>query len=214
MKPSVVLFAGSLLLLSLASCKKTVSYPFNPKELSDSTCQVVYVNYMGGSDATTSLYVREERSESFSLQLSCPAYVGKNGMGKTREGDMKTPVGTFSVLTAFGILPNPGTVLPYVDVDEYTYCCGDSVAYNRIIDIRELPHECTNGEHMIKYGAAYHYGFFPDYNKECELGKGSAIFFHCTGKNPYTAGCIAVPEEEMKAILRALTPGAVLIIAD
>ena len=42
-------------------------------------------------------------------------YVGKNGLGKKGEGAAKTPVGTLRPLNAFGIKPNPGTTMPYID---------------------------------------------------------------------------------------------------
>ena len=35
-------------------------------------------------------------------------YTGKKGFGKTKEGDKKTPVGTFTFNAAFGIAPDPG----------------------------------------------------------------------------------------------------------
>jgi L,D-peptidoglycan transpeptidase YkuD (ErfK/YbiS/YcfS/YnhG family) len=39
-------------------------------------------------------------------------FVGKNGLGKTGEGDGKTPIGTLHPLSAFGVKPNPGTKMP------------------------------------------------------------------------------------------------------
>ena len=43
-------------------------------------------------------------------------FIGKNGIGKTGEGDAKTPTGTLRPLSAFGIKPNPGTKMPYTDI--------------------------------------------------------------------------------------------------
>ena len=144
--------------------------------------------------------------------LSCDGIIGLEGLGKTKEGDNKTPIGDFGILTAFGIKPNPGTKLPYVDVTPDTYCCGDEEYYNKIINAAELSHECPNGEHLIDYTPEYNYGLFIDYNKECEPGKGSAIFFHCAGANTYTGGCVAVSEENMVKIMNTLEPGARIII--
>jgi L,D-peptidoglycan transpeptidase YkuD (ErfK/YbiS/YcfS/YnhG family) len=36
-------------------------------------------------------------------------------------GDGKTPLGTLRPLSAFGIKPNPGTTMPYIDVTPTTY---------------------------------------------------------------------------------------------
>ena len=40
----------------------------------------------------------------------------------------------------------------------------------------------------------------------------SAIFLHCTGANTYTGGCIAVSEENMIILLKALDTNARIII--
>ena len=136
--------------------------------------------------------------------FECKAYIGKNGLGKTREGDGKTPLGAFGIVTAFGIKDNPGTSLPYIRIDEHTYCCTEGLYYNRIIDERNISVK-PKGEHMIEFVPEYNYGIFLDYNIRCARGKGSAIFMHCMGDKPYTEGCIAVPENAMRLILRRLT---------
>jgi len=75
-------------------------------------------------------------------------YVGKNGLGKKGEGDAKTPVGTLRPLSAFGIKPNPGTTMPYIDVTPTTYACDENCEYyNKIIDTSVVQHECK-GEEM------------------------------------------------------------------
>ncbi len=163
---------------------------------------IIFVLGKGGSDADVRLLTRDGKG-GWSETLACDGHIGRNGLDKEREGDGKTPVGDFGIITAFGIKPDPGTALPYIDVTPDLWCCGDSIAYNRIIDINEYPHECA-GEHLCEYEPAYNYAFFPDYNAGCTFGLGSAIFFHCNGSKPYTAGCVAVDEEDMVAILKAL----------
>ena len=56
-------------------------------------------------------------------------YIGKNGLGKTGEGDGKTPVGTLRPLTAFGVKPNPGTTMPYINVTPTTYACDEDCEF-------------------------------------------------------------------------------------
>ena len=180
-------------------------------EYDNTVNQVVEVRYKSGSEASVILWCRE--GDKWSGKLECDALVGVNGMGKTREGDGKTPVGDFGITTAFGIKPNPGTSLPYIEVTDDLWCCGDEVAYNRMISIKEHPHKCS-GEHIIEYQPHYNYAFFLDYNKEGAPGLGSAIFFHCFGTKPYTGGCVAVSEDDMKKILAALEPGARVVIED
>lgn len=176
--------------------------------------QLIAVQYTGGYDAKIQLFEKSvvEGKNVWTKTLTCDGIVGKNGLGKTKEGDLKTPIGDFGVTTAFGIKENPGTSMPYIDVTEDTYCCADENYYNQIIDISEHPHDCSDGEHMITYSPQYNYGMFLDYNKEGEPGKGSAIFFHCFGANPYTGGCIAVSEEDMMTILKSVDEGVRVVI--
>ena len=129
-------------------------------------------------------------------------YVGKNGLGKTGEGDGKTPLGTLRPLSAFGIKPNPGTTMPYIDVKPTTYACDeDCEYYNKIIDTVETNHQCK-GEEMYSYQPQYNYGIATDFNKACVYPKGSAIFIHVKGTKTYTGGCIAFDEDRMVEILR------------
>ena len=143
--------------------------------------------------------------------LECEGYIGQNGLGKTKEGDGRTPVGDFGITVAFGIKEDPGTGLNYVDVTEDTWCCGDKKAYNQIIDIKDCPHECE-GEHMIECTPEYNYGLFLDYNKEGKAGLGSAIFLHCKGAKTCTGGCIALDEEYVVQILQAADENTRVII--
>ena len=180
----------------------------------DSVKQIITVQATEGSNAVIKLFEKtvEDGKNVWTETLDCTGYIGLEGLGKTREGDNKTPIGDFGITTAFGIKENPGTVIPYIDVDENTYCCGDENFYNQMIDISEHPHDCSDGEHIIEYSPEYNYGIFVDYNKDGTPGLGSAIFFHCAGANTYTGGCIAVSEENMVTILKALDANARIII--
>lgn len=180
----------------------------------DSVNQIITVQATGGSDAVVRLFEKtaENGKIVWTETLECSGFIGLEGLGKTREGDNKTPIGDFGITTAFGIKENPGTALPYIDVDDNTYCCGDENFYNRIIDISEHPHDCSDGEHLIDYSPEYNYGIFLDYNREGKPGLGSAIFLHCSGANSYTGGCIAISEENMVILLKALDASARIII--
>ena len=180
----------------------------------DAVKQLVTVQATEGTNAVIKMFEKtaENGRTVWTETLSCPGFIGLEGLGKTKEGDNKTPIGDFGITTAFGIKVNPGTALPYIDVDENTYCCADANFYNQIIDISEHPHDCTDGEHIIDYSPQYNYGIFIDYNKECTPGLGSGIFLHCTGANTYTGGCVAVSEKDMVTILKALDENARIII--
>ena len=129
-------------------------------------------------------------------------YLGKNDVGKTGEGDGKTPAGTLRPLSAFGIKPDPGTSMPYISVNQNTCACDeDCEYYNKIIDLAELGRH-YGGEHMYSCRPQYNYGIVTDFNKECIYPRGSAIFIHVKGPDPYTGGCIAFDEDSMVQILR------------
>lgn len=155
------------------------------------------------SEANIELYKKSENN-NFELLLKAQGFIGKNGLGKEKEGDLKSPIGDFGIIQAFGIKPNPDTKLEYLAINENHYCCDENCQYyNKIIDVKQVNHKCK-GEHIIKYIPQYNYAFFIDYNKEGVYPKGSAIFMHCKGKKPYTAGCVAVDEEIMANILKEI----------
>jgi L,D-peptidoglycan transpeptidase YkuD (ErfK/YbiS/YcfS/YnhG family) len=178
-------------------------------QMDEQTQQLIFVKYIGRSDAHLTMYQKAEHG--WEEILSCEAFVGKNGIGKAREGDTKTPVGAFDLPQAFGILPDPGALTPYFQITESMYWCGDEHFYNQLIDIHEHPHDCQ-GEHLIEIAPHYNYGMVIGYNKECIFGEGSAIFLHCTGSEPYTGGCVAVSEPDMITILRHAAPGTKICI--
>ncbi len=175
----------------------------------EETNQLVFVRYTGGTDAKVQMY--QKAGGSWEQILDCSGYVGYNGLDKERQGDRKTPTGTFELTQAFGIEDDPGARMPYVKVDSNLYWCADSVRYNQLTDIREYPHDCA-GEHLIDYAPNYNYGMFLDFNKDCVVGAGAAIFLHCMGSRTYTEGCIAVSQDDMITIIRNAEEGAKICI--
>ena len=178
-------------------------------ENDSSVNQLIFVQYQGGSNAQVILY--EKQNGSWKEDFSCQGYVGGNGIDKVKEGDRKTPTGVFGFTKAFGIKDNPGAKLPYTKLNPYLYWCGDEQWYNTLVDVREIHHECS-GEHLISYVPHYNYVLAIDYNPQCIFGKGSAIFLHCTGSNPYTGGCVAVSESNMIRIMQTVDKGAKICI--
>ena len=179
----------------------------------DETSQIVLVDYQSGSKARLS--VHEKKNGVWKELASCTAYLGSKGIGKTKEGDRKTPTGTFNLTQPFGIKADPGANMPYTKVTKYHYWCGTSSSeyYNQLVDMRKVDRKNkSSDEHLISYGSVYNYCMFIDYNAEGTPGKGSCIFLHCTGKNKYTAGCIAVSESMMKKIIQWAKPGAKIVI--
>lgn len=161
--------------------------------------QLIFVQYTGGTKAKVYLY--KKQGKNWKKILSCNGYVGRRGINKKKEGDKKTPTGTFNITSGFGIKSKPPTRLPYTKVNSSHYWCADRANYNKLINIKKTPHKCR-GEHLIDYKGVYDYGLFTDFNKACTYGKGSAIFMHCTGNYPYTGGCVAVCKSSMLKIMK------------
>ena len=175
--------------------------------------QIVLVEYTGGSKATLSFH--EKYNGIWVERLTTSAYVGKNGIGKTKEGDKKTPTGTYNLTTPFGIKDDPGAKMPYTKVTKYHYWCGASSSkyYNQLVDSRVTGREYTSSdEHLIDYKGVYNYCMFIDYNADGTPHKGSCIFLHCKGSNAYTAGCVAIDEGSMKQIIQWARPGTKIVI--
>ena len=165
--------------------------------------QVIFVQYKGSSKADVKLY-EKDNDQKWSLVLKCEGITGKNGLGKKKEGDKKTPEGDFGIFTAGGIKPNPGTKADYLLFDEHIFCA-DGPYYNKLIDDRKIPKDvlkALNLDPMNDGAPQFNYGLFLTYNRECVPGLGSYIFLHCLGEYDYTLGCIAVSEQDMIRILQ------------
>ena len=148
-------------------------------------------------------------------QMETKAQLGVNGFSDhTREGDGTTPTGSYPLGVAFGNKKNPGTALDWFDVNPYHYWVDDlnSSYYNQLIDSRETPDGWSFGEHLADYVPSYNYSVNIEVNPQCRKDSTSAIFLHCFGINPYTQGCVAVKEEQMRTLLTVLKPGAQIIL--
>lgn len=166
--------------------------------------QIILVEQSEKSVSTGTLYLLVKNDlDDWEEELTCKAYLGKNGIDKTKEGDLRTPTGDYGMRKAFGIKDDPGSLIPYTKLIDSMYLCGDREYYNQFIDTSQLNHRCTdNSEHLIQYRPQYNYALFFDYNHDNVYGKGSAIFLHCFGNYDFTLGCISVAEENMVKILR------------
>ena len=177
--------------------------------------QMVVVAGIQGTTAWISMHEKNSAGD-WEMIMTTPGFIGKNGLGKVKEGDNKTPVGTFYFDYAFGIAPDPGCAIPYVQVNENHYWSGDwNYKYNQFVDDREAPanFETQYSEHLIDYNPHYLYGLNMGYNAECTPSKGSALFMHCFGtKYPWTLGCVALPEDKMRFVMQHIRPDCACVI--
>ena len=166
--------------------------------------------------AWVSMHEKDENGE-WHMIMSTPGFIGKNGLGKTQEGDGMTPVGTFVFNCAFGIAPDPGCAIRYVQADEDTYWSGDvneGMHYNELVSLKELPElDRDNSEHILDYPYEYQYCLNISYNADGTPNAGSAIFLHCLGdRKPRTGGCVAIPMDQMYFVMQHVSPDCVVVI--
>ncbi len=135
-------------------------------------------------------------------------YAGFAPPGEKREGDGRTPSGTYGFDFLFGIEPDPGVAMPYRQVTGPSIVWDDvpsSPSYNQWVDGGQ-------GEPM-HVSPVYDYGAVIDYNADRTPGLGSAIFLHVSTGRP-TAGCVSLPVDQLLDVLRWLDParGPVIVM--
>ena len=174
--------------------------------------QVSAVGY-GTSTATFTAY---QRTLTGWQQVFGPwlAHIGRNGFaasGAKREGDGRTPSGSYGFSFFFGVNANPGVKFAYRGIPGTWIVWDDDPAsanYNEWIDTRVASAGVASAgvapEPM--HVSAYGYGAVIDYNAGRTPGLGSAIFLHISSGGS-TAGCVSLPVSELVSVLRWLDPG-------
>jgi L,D-peptidoglycan transpeptidase YkuD (ErfK/YbiS/YcfS/YnhG family) len=173
--------------------------------------------------ATLAAYERAERSAPWRPVLG--PWQAETGYGHLRdhrhEGDGSTPTGVFGIgATIYGNKPEPGGI-------HYAYrqlVCGDwwdedpsSRQYNRFLHVRcgATPPFAAWSEALWTETVAYPYFAVLRFNMDPVVGgrdaPGSGIFLHSWVGGP-TAGCVALPETRLLAVLRWLRPSAHAVV--
>jgi L,D-peptidoglycan transpeptidase YkuD (ErfK/YbiS/YcfS/YnhG family) len=138
------------------------------------------------------------------------ARVGYHGIalaGRKREGDGKTPSGTYGFSFFFGVHPDPGVAFTYRHAYTYDYWDDDSrsTRYNEWVDARKFsPGAYPEPMHNVP---VYDYAAVIAYNTARVPGRGSAIFLH-VGTGGDTAGCVSLPVRQLLRVLRWLRPAS------
>jgi L,D-peptidoglycan transpeptidase YkuD (ErfK/YbiS/YcfS/YnhG family) len=136
------------------------------------------------------------------------ARVGYHGIarpGRKREGDGRTPSGTYGFQFFFGVRANPGVKFAFRHAYRYDVWDDDpaSPRYNEWVDDRHTdPGAKPEPMHQVP---AYDYAAVIAYNTARLPGRGSAIFLHA-GTGSATAGCVSLPAGQLLDVLRWLSP--------
>lgn len=205
--------AGAVLLLGLFMLPSSTAErpPFNPDRVPGT--QVVWVTAAAGADRGTLELWQRNRLRDWKRTFAVPAWVGAQGISEhAREGSNFTPEGTFALTEGFGRLPDLAARLPYLTVDPsntwWWVSDTESPLYNQKFRCTEAtcPFDTTRSENLGGTGAAYNHALVIDYNRAPAVrAAGSAFFVHVETGVP-TAGCVAVSEDVMRALLTTLQP--------
>jgi len=177
--------------------------------------QVVSVVSTGGSNATMEVFQRTGTGWQ-SLRSGIPTHVGSAGMApQAKSGVPATPMGVYTLDSAFGTAPNPGTGLPYTQITGGNYWwSGDdhSATFNsmQVCQKAQCPFNTAESENLQI--SQYKHAVVMGVNKNKTPGGGAAFFFHTTDGKP-TEGCVAVDDAQLVSIIKWLRTGAVIAMA-
>lgn len=156
-----------------------------------------------------------KKGRSWTKVTETPGRAGAGGFarpGEKREGDGKSPTGSFTFTEAFG-MKNPGTKLAYRTLRDSGDCWGATPGQRHYNDY--YAGTCGAADEnlsSIMLLGPYRQAAVIDYNRPKAVpGHGSAIFFHVGGKTP-TAGCVSIEESALRGILASLSPGDRMIM--
>jgi L,D-peptidoglycan transpeptidase YkuD (ErfK/YbiS/YcfS/YnhG family) len=159
-----------------------------------------------GADSTVTLYSRTPDGR-WRPGAAWPAHNGYAGWSTDhREGDLRSPIGVFTLSDAGGRKADPGSRLPYHQDDAFVAegsgFTGDSLAgafdYVVAIDYNRVP------------------GSSPlDRREPLGAARGGGIWLHVDHGGP-THACISLTEDHMAELLRTLDPAAhpVIVMGD
>jgi L,D-peptidoglycan transpeptidase YkuD (ErfK/YbiS/YcfS/YnhG family) len=157
--------------------------------------QVVAVYGTGADSADATVVLYTERDDAWQRTGSWPAHNGKRGWTTDhREGDNRSPVGVYSLTDAGGVLPDPGSQLPYTS----------SAAF-------AAPHSWAKSHwHDFDYVIAINYnrvaGRSPlDPTRPEGEQKGGSIWLHMDHGSG-TSACVSISKSGMRYLLRTLDP--------
>lgn len=185
----------------LSCCTSPREKRFSRADADPDVTSYLEVLCTGGSAARAVFHVRDAGGRLRKVAEGS-AYIGRNGLGKTREGDARTPEGDFGTGTAFGIPQRPDTEMDYLQLHPGIVACdSEGPWYNTIVDTVGTGIKLS-GEDMFSTVPEYYYGIEIAYNPGRIYPDGSAIFLHCKGEKTWTGGCVAVDRDLMETILR------------
>ena len=212
----IVLLCATAVWVATAAVANAEVTPWFAQSVGNAT-QVISVVGVGETTAKVDVYQRNGAGWE-PIGVGIPAHIGSAGMApETHDGQMKTPMGIFSLDFAFGTAPNPGGGLQYVQVGKDHWWDGDmkSPTYNtmQICQKSQCPFDTdpSSGTENLEI-PQYRHAVVMGVNKERVPGNGGAFFLHTSDGGP-TAGCVSVDDATMVQIIKWLRPGALIAVS-
>jgi L,D-peptidoglycan transpeptidase YkuD (ErfK/YbiS/YcfS/YnhG family) len=188
---------------------------------------VVIVNQKSKTYANTGFYVRVNGKactfkRMFLGTQSRLGYGGTVAGSKRKQGTGTTPRGTYTITSAFGLKPDPGSWVSYHRVKSGDYWVEDnnSKYYNTLRNKKAggfrwwLSVSNKNGsERLTDYPGQYDYALVINYNRppNAVRYRGAGIFLHVKGSGA-TAGCVSISRTNMRIVLAYLRSGDKIVI--
>ena len=161
----------------------------------------------------TILIKNKHTLQFYDFQFRC--CIGKKGKVKIkREGDLKTPKGTFKIENLYfrkDRIKKPETKLNCIEIKKNMGWCDDvkSKSYNKLI----LTNTNYSHEKLFRKDNKYDLLIPIKYNfKNPVPGKGSCIFLHLTKNYKPTQGCIALIKKDFLIMLKLIKKNTKIII--
>lgn len=190
-------------------------------------CILVVTPDWKSQTGTLCIFERENTTSDWRQRgQGIPVIVGRGGLGWGKdiaedgplkhEGDGRSPAGIFRLDSAFGYAPQREASwikLPYRTLFSTTEAIDDphSSYYNQMLERTQVPApDWRTSEQMLRKDDCYKWGVIVDYNvNPVKAGAGSCVFLHIwrDPRHP-TAGCTAMEEKNLVALLRWLDPKA------
>ncbi|MFE2839489.1 L,D-transpeptidase family protein, partial [Streptomyces mirabilis] len=147
------------------------------------------------------------RSAGWERGATWPAHNALKGWTDDHHaGDLRSPIGVFTLTDAGGLRPDPGTKLPY----------DRSVGFT----IAGTGFEGESLAGSFDYVVAINYNHEPgtsplDWTRPLGAGKGGGIWLHVDHGGP-THGCVSLAQEHLKELMRTLDPARhpVIVMGD
>jgi len=171
-----------------------------PKTLSEvpaNARQAVVVTGRGRNSPTSSVVLYERTADGWHAGPSLPAHNALKGWTDHHlAGDLRSPIGVYTLTDAGGRLPDPGTRLPYDRSGGFT-------AFGTGFEGEPL---AGSFDYVIAINYNREPGTSPrDWTRPLGAGRGGGIWLHVDHGGP-THGCVSLGEDDMKSLLRALDP--------